>query len=627
MNKNEEQKNDIMQDGDIFDDLDDISDEYANRDYEKSGEINSLPDFDTNISSFKKLYNLISALGMHTCKYSAAIVLGIYNFARVPSVKLFKLFRAVILNTFDLVRFFVKRVDDEARDFKKDFKSARIKLKRNRKEDAYEKENTFLLLFKYIKTALLKHNLFLKHMFNYILPAVMIVVLLSVIKYWSGLNFALEVKYNDVNIGYIESEKVFRQARKILDERLEIGNQENEAEPISEPKYKIAVVKLNELSDSNMICEQIIENSDSGLTNACGVYVDDKFIACVMNESDASLVFKSLIKDYCKKNQIDENSSDVIVDVAEKISYIQGLYSEKTLMSSDKLKEYVQSKSKSETGNYTVKSGDNPYLIAKNYGMTQEQLYALNPDIEKDKPIKSGTSLNVIKSIPFINISVSKTEVSSRELKYESTEIKTDALYQGVKRVLVKGKNGEESVTNLVTYINGAKVSSKVINSVVTKKPVNEKVYVGTKPIPSYVKLYGISSGTFIWPVAGANYVTSGFGYRFLFGKTSFHRGIDISGSGALGKPVIASAAGTVEKVTSGNTGYGYSVLINHGNGIKTRYGHCLANSITVKVGDSVAQGQMIAQLGSTGNSTGPHLHFEIIYNGAYTNPLDYLSR
>ena len=94
-----------------------------------------------------------------------------------------------------------------------------------------------------------------------------------------------------------------------------------------------------------------------------------------------------------------------------------------------------------------------------------------------------------------------------------------------------------------------------------------------------------------------------------------------------MGKPVIASAAGTVEKITTGNTSYGYSVLINHGNGIKTRYAHLLADSILVNVGDPVAQGQMIAQLGSTGNSTGPHLHFEIIYNGSYTNPLDYVTR
>lgn len=627
MNKNEQQNSALSNDGDIFDDLDNMSEEYSDKAEEQDIAEDFLSRYDGNIGFFEKIYNLIADFGMSVCKYFALIILKTFNFIRIPSVKIFKLFKIIILTIFNLLKYAKRRIDDEAHDFKNDVKNARAKLKSNRKADESEKESTFLLLVKYIKTAFSRHSLFLKHASNYILPLVMLVVLFSVVRYWSGLDFALEVKYNDVNIGYIESEKVFRQAREILDERLEIGNQEADADPISEPKYKIAVVKLNELSDSNMICEQIIENSDSGLINACGVYVDDKFIASVTNESDASLVFKSLVKDYCKENGIDENDSDVLVDVSENITYIQGLYSEKTLMTSEKLKEYVKSKTKSETGSYTVGKGDNPYSIAKRYGMTDEQFYALNPDLESDESIKVGTTVNVIRSIPYINISVSETKITTREIKYGTTEIKTDALYQGVKRVLSKGKNGEETVTNLVTYINGTEVSSKVISSTVTKEPVDEKVYVGTKPIPSYVTIYGISSGTFIWPVAGANYVTSGFGYRFLFGKTSFHRGIDISGSGALGKPVIASAAGTVEKVTSGNTGYGYSVLIDHGNGIKTRYGHCLAGSITVNVGDSVAQGQMIAQLGSTGNSTGPHLHFEIIYNGAYTNPLDYVSR
>ena len=142
-----------------------------------------------------------------------------------------------------------------------------------------------------------------------------------------------------------------------------------------------------------------------------------------------------------------------------------------------------------------------------------------------------------------------------------------------------------------------------------------------------YFTFYGVGEGTFIWPAVKAHTVTSGFGYRDLFGATNFHRGVDISGAGVLGTPIIASASGVVEKTTAGNTGYGYSVLIDHGGGIKTRYGHMLAGSILVNPGDQVVQGQMIGLLGSTGNSTGPHLHFEIMYNGAYTNPLDYVTR
>ena len=145
--------------------------------------------------------------------------------------------------------------------------------------------------------------------------------------------------------------------------------------------------------------------------------------------------------------------------------------------------------------------------------------------------------------------------------------------------------------------------------------------------MPNNVTIYGSQGGAFIWPTVGANTVTSGFGYRYIFGGSSLHRGVDIAGPGASGKPIVASAPGVVEKVTQSNTGYGYSVLINHGNGIKTRYAHCQAGSICVKVGQSVVQGQMIAKIGNTGNSTGPHLHFEIIYNGSYANPLKYLTR
>lgn len=122
------------------------------------------------------------------------------------------------------------------------------------------------------------------------------------------------------------------------------------------------------------------------------------------------------------------------------------------------------------------------------------------------------------------------------------------------------------------------------------------------------------SSAGFIWPVSGV--LTSNFGYRW--GR--MHEGIDI-GAGT-GSPISAAAAGTVI-VAGWNGGYGNLVVVDHGGGVSTAYGHMSA--IGASVGQSVGQGTVIGQVGSTGNSTGPHLHFEVRINGSATNPLPYL--
>ena len=109
------------------------------------------------------------------------------------------------------------------------------------------------------------------------------------------------------------------------------------------------------------------------------------------------------------------------------------------------------------------------------------------------------------------------------------------------------------------------------------------------------------SAAGFIWPVHGV--LTSGFGWRW--GR--MHAGIDLAV--AVGTPVVAAAAGTVI-VAGWLGGYGNLVVIDHGNGIATAYGH--NTSVTVGVGQSVAQGQLISYSGSTGHSTGPHVHFEV---------------
>ena len=119
-----------------------------------------------------------------------------------------------------------------------------------------------------------------------------------------------------------------------------------------------------------------------------------------------------------------------------------------------------------------------------------------------------------------------------------------------------------------------------------------------------------------IWPAAG--YVSSPYGLRF--GGTEFHQGIDIAAE--MGTPIVATADGVVT-AAGWNGGYGNMVDIDHGSGIVTRYGH--ASAVAVSVGQQVRRGEVIAYVGSTGRSTGPHVHYEVRVNGAPVNPAAYL--
>lgn len=122
------------------------------------------------------------------------------------------------------------------------------------------------------------------------------------------------------------------------------------------------------------------------------------------------------------------------------------------------------------------------------------------------------------------------------------------------------------------------------------------------------------------WPASGRR--NDGFGYRKdpFTGKKTFHEGLDISASS--GTPIKASASGVVE-FAGKKGGYGNCVIINHGNGIKTLYAH--ASKLLVKEGQKVQKGDTIANVGSTGRSTGPHLHFEVHVGGTPVDPLKYL--
>lgn len=138
-----------------------------------------------------------------------------------------------------------------------------------------------------------------------------------------------------------------------------------------------------------------------------------------------------------------------------------------------------------------------------------------------------------------------------------------------------------------------------------------------------------IEGADFAWPlmdVAYGNgaYISSDYGPR-TDPYTGFHKGLDITCGGAQGKRICAAEAGTVIVASYGwNGGYGNYVIIDHGNGLSTLYAHC--ESLSVSVGQQVSRGEFIANVGNTGNSFGPHCHFEVRINGNHTNPRPYLS-
>lgn len=191
---------------------------------------------------------------------------------------------------------------------------------------------------------------------------------------------------------------------------------------------------------------------------------------------------------------------------------------------------------------------------------------------------------------------------------YTTIEQNDDSMTVGSRKTVQDGEVGEYAVSAVIEYINGVQTSKSILSEAILKEPVDEIVNIGTKELPAS------GSGTFIMPASGK--ITSQYGGRW--GR--MHNGIDIGAQ--IGTPINASDNGVV--IFAGNQGsYGNLVKIDHRNGYVTYYAHC--SELLVAEGETVTQGQLIARVGNTGNSTGPHCHFEIQLNGIAQNPLSYI--
>ncbi|NCC86708.1 MAG: LysM peptidoglycan-binding domain-containing protein [Clostridia bacterium] len=473
------------------------------------------------------------------------------------------------------------------------------------------------ILGHYIKKAFERHPTMFKSISNIAVPVAAAILLITTISYWKGATFALKVETNGQKLGYISDESVYLTAQELVEDRLETTAETSEV--LGTPVYSIALVKPNELTDAQTISDKIVENTSNAITPACGIYIDGQFICAIKNETDAMQLFNSMLDNYQRS---DEND---VVGFVEDVKYVQGLYPDniETIWDTQKLIEKLNGK-KAEAVYYTIQSGDTVSGIAYANGIKTSELFAMNPTV--DETIKIGQQILVSNEVNYLRIKVVKTEVVSEDLPYQTIKTDNSKLFKGTTKVKKSGVNGTAQVTQLVTYVDGVRVASEEINRVTLKDPVDELVDVGTKSTSISKGLSGGSytvtttSGKLVWPIIGLYRVNSPYGPR----NGGFHAGIDLSGPNASGHIVVAAASGRV--VASGWGGaYGNRVIIDHGDGMSTLYAHCLNGSLSVSVGEYVNAGDAIARVGSTGNSTGPHLHFEVRINGNKVNPAPYL--
>ena len=413
------------------------------------------------------------------------------------------------------------------------------------------------------------------------------------------------VTYDGEVIGAVESQSTAEAARSRLEHITTRTLGETFTIDDSLIQYSSSLLRRQDVVDEDTFEEDLSE--EIGLvTPAYCLYVDGERIGATPYEGALEELMEQM------KAAV-TNADTVSCSFAEEVEIKEEYVSTDEIMNLGYLAEILYSTKTAEV-TYEVKKGDTWSEIAEDHGLTSKELLALNPGYDTNK-LQIGEVLTLSASVPYLTMTVVQRERYVDEVMYDIEYTDTANLYKGDYKITSAGQYGAADVVATVTYVNGEETERTVLSSVTLREPVTEQRLRGTKERPTWHP-----TGTFRWPVSGR--ITSYFGGRKSpggIGSTN-HKGIDIAAP--KGTPVYAADGGTVT-YSGWMSGYGYLVRIDHGNGYVTYYGH--NSSLTASVGQHVYKGQQIARVGSTGNSTGNHCHFEVRYNGVRKNPLNYL--
>ena len=389
---------------------------------------------------------------------------------------------------------------------------------------------------------------------------------------------------------------VEKQGTRLLGQKFELNEQVD---------YRFALTLASELDDQEDIETYFYDKLDevSAELRRYQITVAGQVVGSVEDETALRKLLNEL-----KQQFVTEDTVSVRFLEAYRIDHV---YNDKNLLTEEEMKKALISNKTGDT-TYTVVAGDTFNGIAYGNDMSVSELKALNPNVEVHR-LSIGDVLNIKKIIPILSVETVDDVTYTEAIPCPVEEREDPTIYKGTSKILEKGVEGEAQVHATVTYINGTEESREILSKTTLREPTTTIKAVGTKERPKTA-----STGSYSWPIRGR--ITSYFGKRYIFGKYSYHSGIDISAS--YGAAIRAADGGTV--TFSGNKGtYGKLVIITHDNGTKTYYAH--NSSLLVSAGQKVYKGQQIAKAGSTGRSTGVHCHFEVRVKGNAVNPLSYL--
>ncbi|MBR5542553.1 MAG: M23 family metallopeptidase [Oscillospiraceae bacterium] len=408
----------------------------------------------------------------------------------------------------------------------------------------------------------------------------------------------IKIIANGEELGYMYSREEYNEAVSFVEARASeiLERPYSVTTPV---RFEVGIVPREKVISKNAIRSYFFSQIDE-VSQLYALTVDGEVVGASRNRETLQRMVDELLY---------TNDPNVRARFAQDVSISQKYVDSSKLISYEEIREKLTSKRHS-TREYTIKSGDTISSIAKANGMTKEDLLDLNPSLRNGK-LRAGRKVTVAKEVPFLSVEAVRHVEYTETIPFETREVSDSSIYKGDKKVVTQGKTGTRKVVADVTYVDNKEVSREIISSVVTKEPQTKVVHVGTKARPKTA-----ATGKLSRPVSGG-IISSNYGMR----RGSMHKGVDFAAS--HGSRISAADGGTVTWAGWKRGGWGYLVVINHGNGIETYYAH--NSKVLVKVGQKVAKGQQIARMGSTGNSSGPHCHFEIHVNGRYVNPWKYI--